>query len=96
MKDLNSILSTLSSIKHELEENFHVKSIGVFGSAVRDDFRPDSDIDLIVEFERPIGIAFIDLADFIEQKMKSKIDLVSRRGIKPQYLKAIEEEIVYV
>jgi predicted nucleotidyltransferase len=96
MKDLNSILSALSSIKHELEENFHVKSIGVFGSAVRDDFRPDSDIDLIVEFERPIGIAFIDLADFIEQKMKSKIDLVSRRGIKPQYLKAIEEEIVYV
>ncbi len=96
MKDLNSILSTLSSIKHELKENFHVKTIGVFGSAVRDDFRPDSDIDLIVEFERPIGIAFIDLADFIEQKMNSKIDLVSRRGIKPQYLKAIEEEIVYV
>ena len=96
MKDLNSILSTLSSIKHELEENFHVKTIGIFGSAVRDDFRPDSDIDQIVEFEKPIGIAFIDLADFIEQKMKSKIDLVSRRGIKPQYLKAIEEEIVYV
>jgi predicted nucleotidyltransferase len=96
MKDLNSILSTLSSIKHELEENFHVKSIGVFGSAVRDDFRPDSDIDLIVEFEKPIGIAFIDLADFIEQNMNSKIDLVSRRGIKPQYLKAIEDEIVYV
>ena len=96
MKDLASIKSVLSALKSELEKAFHVKSIGIFGSAVRTDFSPESDIDLIVDFDQPIGISFIDLANFLEQKMESKLDLVSRNGIKPQYYTAIEKEIVYV
>ncbi len=83
-------------LKPELERSYHVKSIGIFGSAVRADFTSESDIDLIVDFDRPIGISFIDLADFLEQKMQSKVDLVSKKGIKPQYYSAIEKEIVYV
>ena len=83
-------------LKPELERSYHVKSIGIFGSAVRTDFSPESDIDLIVDFDQPIGISFIDLADFLEQKMQSKVDLVSKKGIKPQYYAAIEKEIVYV
>ena len=67
-----------------------------FGSAVRADFTSKSDIDLIVDFNQPIGVSFIDLADFLEQKMQTKVDLVSRNGIKPQYYTAIEKEIVYV
>jgi uncharacterized protein len=96
MKDLASIKSVLSTLKPELEKAFHVKSIGIFGSAVRADFTKESDIDLIVDFDQPIGISFIDLADFLEQKMQTKIDLVSRKGIKPQYYAAIEKEIIYV
>lgn len=93
---MTSIKSLLRSLKPELEQKFHVKSIGIFGSAVRNDFTPESDIDLIVDFTQPIGVSFIDLADFIERKMNSKVDLVSRKGIKPQYFSAIENEIVYV
>ena len=96
MKDLATIKSVLATLKPDLERAFHVKSIGIFGSAVRTDFTPESDIDLIVEFDQPVGISFIDLADFLELKMQTKVDLVSRNGIKPQYFTAIEKEIVYV
>ena len=96
MKDLAGIKSVLATLKPELEKDYHVKSIGIFGSAVRADFTSESDIDLIVDFDQPIGISFIDLADFLEQKIQAKVDLVSRNGIKPQYYTAIEKEIVYI
>ena len=73
-----------------------MQSLGLFGSVVRDDFFPTSDIDIIVEFNRPIGIEFVDLAEYIEQHLQKKVDLVSRKGVKDKYFKAIEQEIVYV
>ena len=96
MKDLAAIKSALAKLKPELERAYYVKSIGIFGSAVRSDFTPESDIDLIVDFHQPIGITFVDLADFLEKKMQTKVDLISRNGIKPEYYTAIENEIVYV
>ena len=89
-------MSILKKLKPELEKKYHVQSIGIFGSATRNDFRPESDIDLIVDFNQTIGISFIDLANYLETKMNSKVDLVSRNGIKPQYFNAIEKDIVYV
>jgi predicted nucleotidyltransferase len=92
-----TILATLKSLKHELNTKFYVNSIGVFGSVVRDDFSPSkSDIDIIVDFTRPVGIEFVDLADFLEAKFKRKVDLVSRRGIKDKYFKQIQSEVIYV
>jgi len=78
-------------------EKYSISSIGLFGSVVRNDFSPtSSDIDIIVDFSKPIGIEFIDLADYLEQKIKRKIDLVSRKGIKQKYFQAIESDIIYV
>ena len=78
-------------------EKYSISSIGLFGSVVRNDFSPTtSDIDIIVDFSKPIGIEFIDLADYLEQKIKRKIDLVSRNGIKQKYYQAIESDIIYV
>lgn len=73
-----------------------MQSLGLFGSVVRDDFSPTSDIDIIVDFDQPVGIEFIDLAEYIEQRLQKKVDLVSRRGVKDKYFKGIEREIVYV
>ena len=71
--------------------------MGVFGSVTRNDFSPEkSDVDIIVEFSRPIGIEFIDLANYLESQIRRKIDLVSRNGIKKKYLEAIEKNIIYV
>ena len=96
MRQLAEIKEILKQLKPELAQRFHVQTIGLFGSIVRDDFSADSDIDIIVDFNRPVGIEFIDLADYVEQQLQNKVDLVSKKGIKDKYYKAIEREIVYV
>jgi predicted nucleotidyltransferase len=96
MKNLASIKKVLSAIKPELERRFHVSAIGVFGSYARGDQKPDSDIDIIVDFNRSVGVEFIDLADYIEGKLESPVDLVSRKGIKHGYLESIEKDVAYV
>lgn len=96
MKDLASIIQILTDIKPELQRRFHVCAIGVFGSYAREDQQPGSDIDIIVDFSQKVGVEFIDLAAFIEDKLSTRVDLVSRKGIKPPYLKSIESEIAYV
>jgi predicted nucleotidyltransferase len=96
MEQLAEIRKVLEQLKPELSQKFHVQSIGLFGSVVRDDFSPSSDIDIIVDFDQPIGIEFIDLANYMERCLQKKVDLVSRNGVKDKYFKSIEREIVYV
>ena len=97
MSSLKSIKKLLQKIKPELTKKYHVKSIGLFGSIVRDDFtRTKSDVDIIVDFSKPIGIEFVDLADYLELQIKRKVDLVSKNGLKKNFYKEIEREIVYV
>jgi predicted nucleotidyltransferase len=96
VKHLDDIFHILQEAKSELKDRFFVHSIGVFGSAVRDDFSPSSsDIDILVDFSKPVGIEFIDLANFLETKFQRKIDLVSKNGVKPVYLKQIENEVIH-
>ena len=96
MTELASIRQILAQLKPELIKKYHISTIGLFGSIVRDDFKPTSDIDIIVDFTKPIGIEFVDLADYIEKKLQKPVDLVSRNGVKPKYFREIEPEIIYV
>lgn len=97
MSDIANIKYILTALKGELAERFQVSSLGLFGSVVRDDFNPvSSDIDIIVDFSRPIGIEFVDLADYLESKLSRPVDLVSKAGVKEKYFKEIETEIIYV
>jgi predicted nucleotidyltransferase len=96
MTELASIKQLLAQLKPELTQKYFVNSIGLFGSIVRDDFTDKSDVDIIVDFSKPVGIEFIDLADYIESKLNKKVDLVSKNGVKPKYFLQIESEIIYV
>lgn len=96
MKFLDKIASELKAVKPELSERFLVDKIGLFGSVTRDDFSDKSDIDIVVDFRQPVGIEFIDLADYLENMFKRKIDLVSLKGLKRNYYEAIKNKIVYV
>ena len=96
MNNLSTIQKKLLSIKPFLVTKYHVSELGLFGSVVRDDFSPMSDIDIMVDFSRPVGIEFIDLADELERQLDRKVDLVSRKGIKPKYFDAIQPDIIYV
>ncbi len=96
-------MAALAQIKEQLQhqlgylaEKYGVKSLAVFGSTSRGDATPESDVDILVDFNRDIGIEFIDLAIELEEMLGCKVDLVSRRGVKPAYLEAIEADLQYV
>ena len=96
MDMLSAIQKKLKHIKPELISKYHISSIGLFGSVVRKDFTNESDIDIVVDFSKPIGIEFIDMANEIESILNRKVGLVSKAGIKPGYLLEIEPEIIYI
>lgn len=96
MQSLDELRRAIASCRGELFGRFPIKSLAVFGSFARGDQTPDSDIDLLVEFDQPVGIEFIDLADRLEALLNRRVDLVSRRGIKPKYLDRIKPELEYV
>ena len=89
MIDKAHITKTLKDNKVDLITRYHLKSIGIFGSFTREDFREESDIDILIDYENPIGIEFIDLADELEKILKCKVDLVSKNGIKQKYFEEI-------
>lgn len=82
--------------KARLTEKYGLSTIAVFGSYSRGQQNEKSDIDILVDFYKPVGIEFIDLANELELLLKIKVDLVSKKGVKPQYLSHIEEELSYV
>ena len=93
---MNEILSKLQCIKPRLQREYAVKSVGLFGSFATGKNTDSSDVDIMVEFERPVGIEFIDLSNLLEKELNRKVDVVSLKGIKDKYLKEIEKDIVYV
>lgn len=96
MKSATQIASELEKLKPFLMKRYHVSSLGLFGSYVRNEQTDKSDIDIIVGFSQPVGMEFIDLADFLEDTLHTRVDLVSFNGIKEKYYQAIKPEIVYV
>lgn len=96
MTTLNDIRSILRNHKQRLSEKYGLSVMAVFGSYGRGQQSEDSDVDILVDFKKPIGIEFIDLADELEMLLHKKVDLVSLKGIKPLYYQHIESELNYV
>ena len=96
MYNTEQILNILRNQKLELEKKYPISELALFGSCARGDNREDSDIDILVDFNGRIGIEFITLAQELEDIFNSKVDLVSRKGIKPQYLPFVEQNLIHV
>ena len=85
-----------------IEENretirgFGVRSLGLFGSAVRGEASDDSDLDFVVEFEKKTFDAYMDLKEFLEKLFGCKVDLVIKDAIKPRLREPILKETIYV
>lgn len=85
----------IKKYKSFLKEQYAVKKIGIFGSYARNEQREDSDIDIIVELDKPIGLKFVDLKFFLEEKLGRRVDLVTPNAIRPQMREQIFKEVVY-
>ena len=96
MMTKDEILIKLGELKPILERDYSVKEIGLFGSFADDSYDDDSDIDLIVELEKPIGWKFFTLEIFLEKVFKRKVDLVTKNAIKDQIKDSVFRKINYV
>ena len=80
-----------------LRQKYCVKRLGIFGSVVRDEQRKGSDVDMLVEFTSPIGFFdFIRLEDFLAETLNQKVDLVSKKALKPAIKDDVLKETIYV
>lgn len=95
--DKNNIIQKLKEIKPSLIEKYGVTELALFGSYSRDEQQPESDIDIMVGFGKIIGIQFVYLAEEIDELFpKMKVQIVSKKGIRPQYFEAIKSDLMYV
>ena len=94
---IENLKSQIEALKPVLRERFKVETIGIFGSYVRGEQKRKSDLDILVEFsETPSLFEFVELEDFLSQKLGVKVDLVMRDSLKPRIRDSILSEAVYV
>jgi len=97
MKTIEDVKSRLEELKPMLRERFKVENIGFFGSYVRGEQKKKSDLDVLVEFYEPISLfQFIELEDLLSEKLGVKVDLVSKKALKPSIGQCILKEVIYV
>ena len=95
--NLGSIIKTLKDHEQVLREKYGVKSIGIFGSYVRGEQRKDSDLDVLVEFEKSIDFFdFLELEEYLSNLLEVKVDLVLRKTLKPGIAEKALKEVIYV
>jgi predicted nucleotidyltransferase len=96
MKSLDEIQQILQQQKPILAKKYGVKEIGVFGSYVRGEEKNTSDIDILVELEKPIRIdliAFIEMENYLSDLLGIRVDLVLKENLKPRIGKQILDEV---
>lgn len=97
MKKFDEIKKILSENKPIFAKKFKVKEIAIFGSYVRGEYKEDSDIDILVEFSEPVGLfAFLDLEEYLQRLLGTKVELVSKKALKPRIGEQILREAVAV
>ena len=98
--DINIIVKSLKRVLPELTSRYGVKRLALFGSFVRGEQEHTSDVDMVVELKRPLGLEFVDLAERLERVVGRKVDLLTPAGARsirvPAVKRRIEEDLVYV
>ena len=92
-----AILEKLNQHSSEILDRLGAKHLSLFGSAARDELRDESDIDVLVEFERAATFdGYFDLKEFLEQLLGRRVDLVTEKGLKPRARKHVEKDLIRV
>lgn len=96
---MNNIIKIRNLLKNHLDvysKKYRVKKLGILISYSRGYQVKGSDVDILVEFREPIGLEFVDFTDELEDILQTKVDLVSRKEIKPKLWKYIKKDVIYV
>jgi uncharacterized protein len=91
------ILLSLKKLKGEVTKEYSVKTMGVFGSFAREEQTDQSDIDLLVEFSKPVGfVTLMRLENFLSERLGKRVDLVTSDSLKPVIRQDVLSEVIYV
>jgi predicted nucleotidyltransferase len=96
MTKQKDIISKLNELKPWLQQEYSVREIGLFGSFADNTQTDESDIDILVELEKPIGWKFFSLELYLENIFNRKIDLVTKQALKEQIRDSILNNVTYV
>jgi predicted nucleotidyltransferase len=96
----DAILDRLRESYTELNARFGVRRIGLFGSFASETANEASDVDLIIDFERPIGLRFVELVEYLETLLGRRVDVLTSAGLRgirlPSVARRIEESVIHV
>jgi hypothetical protein len=92
----NDIIEKLRELKPVLANEFNVKEIGLFGSYSDNEQNKESDIDILVEFYKPIGWKFFSLEKYLEDVFNKKVDLVTKKALKKQLRERILNQTLFL
>jgi len=91
------IIDLLNAHYSEIEQKFNVEQLRLFGSAARDELRPDSDIDILVGFKGAATFdGYMDLMFYLEELLGNKIDLVTEKGLRKEVRPNVEKDAIRV
>ncbi len=97
MKSLEEIKRLIQKHKDEVRKKYGVKEIGIFGSYVQGKQRENSDLDILIELEKPMGfVRFLKLEKNLSDITGIKVDLVTKNALKPYIGQRILKETSYV
>jgi predicted nucleotidyltransferase len=96
MIGLENARRILKENKSHLFATYPIKEMAIIGSFARGEAGEDSDIDILVEFSEPVGFEVVDLAEDLEELLRHKVDLVSKKAIRPNVMPFVEKDLVYV
>jgi len=94
--DAYEIISKLKRLKPQMQQEYAVKTVGLFGSFADGTYTDTSDVDILVEFEQPVGWKFFKLENYLEKELHRKIDLVTVNALKEQYKPFVLSHIQYI
>jgi hypothetical protein len=93
----DNIQKIIHGIMPILRDRYHIKNLGIFGSVARGEDTSVSDIDILVEFEiAPSFFEFIELENYLSERLGKKVDLVTKKALKPAIKEDILREVSYV
>jgi hypothetical protein len=96
MENKAQIEFKLKALMPVLIARFNIKRIGIFGSFASDLATPNSDIDILVDFEKTPGWEYFDLMEFLENELGRKIDLVTPNALKSPLKNKILKQVEYL
>jgi predicted nucleotidyltransferase len=93
MKTAAEIKAKLNALMPILRQKYHVDTVEIFGSYVREQQNKKSDLDLLITFSKPYNLwELIDVKEFLIKKMHIQVDLVPKDSIKPMLKDRILQE----